>query len=69
MRFEVSQVSKSRPGAPSIELDAESVFRVLLESGKHRFPGRKGPSRIPGKAAAGAERPAKEGRLVPFEPV
>jgi hypothetical protein len=48
---------------------AKSFFRVLLESGQHRYPGRKNLSIIPGKAAAVAKKPAKEGRLVPFKPV
>jgi hypothetical protein len=45
------------------------MFGVLLESGKRRFPGRKGPSEIPGRAAAGNKKPAKEGHLVPFKSV
>jgi hypothetical protein len=45
------------------------MFGILLESGKRRFPGRKDPSRIPGKTEAGAERLAKERPNVPFQPV
>jgi hypothetical protein len=65
LKFVESQVSKSRLGAPSLKL----LFGVLLESGKRRFPGREDPSEIPGRAAAGAKKPAKEGRLVSFKPV
>jgi hypothetical protein len=56
--------------AESRRLKADSwFFRVLLESGKRRCPGRKDPKRIPGVTAAGNRELAKEGRLVPFEPV
>jgi hypothetical protein len=45
------------------------VSGFFFESGKHRFPGRKDPSEIPGDTAAEPKKPAREGRLVPFEPV
>jgi hypothetical protein len=45
------------------------VFRILLESGKHRYPGRKDPKEIPGNTAAGNRELAKEAHLVPFQSV
>jgi hypothetical protein len=55
--------------ATGCKLGAREFFGVLLESGKRRCPGRKDPRGIPGNTAAVLREPAREGHLVPIEPV